>query len=33
MDRIKNKKELSHSDIYKDIIGFCFEIMLQDPIA
>jgi hypothetical protein len=27
MDRIKNKKELSNSDISKDIIDVCFEVI------
>ena len=29
MDRIKNKKELPHSDISESIIGCCFEVMKE----
>ena len=29
MDRIKNKKELPHSDISENIIGCCFEVMKE----
>ena len=29
MDRIKNKRELLHSDISEKIIGCCFDIMKE----
>lgn len=29
MDRMKNKKELPHSDISESIIGCCFEVMKE----
>jgi GxxExxY protein len=29
MDRIKNKKELPHSNITENIIGCCFEVMKE----
>ena len=29
MDRIKNKRELPHSDISEKIIGCCFEVMKE----
>jgi hypothetical protein len=29
MDRIKNKRELLHSDIFEKIIGCCFDVMKE----